>query len=177
VGSAHTLDGDIQTDCLTSTSPSDTYGPCSSTTYVIYPSSCTGPSACSSGPIPVVFVPTGTSSALVTGAATGPGVLDQAVASGFPFYNPTNYEAWAGTCADAQPASSFIEGLTSVPGSTGLIWPGNPNVTLFAQPLTLVASNYGTNVTATHVADSNCTLGEKYTYAIPSNPKSPPATR
>lgn len=168
-----TLNANIQTDCLevlTGTA-TDTYGPCTSTD-VVYPSSCDGPAACSVGPVPIVFVPPASPSDLVTSAANPNGTFYQASATGFPFY--TNYEAWAGTCADAEPASSFIEGLTSVPGSTAMIWPGNPDVTLFAQPLTMTATDFGTSVSVTHVADSNCTQGEQYTYILPTQSQVPP---
>ncbi len=166
-----TLTASVQTECLTSTSPSDTYGPCPATTDVIYPASCTaGTSPCSSSasePVPVVFVPFGLpSDRVISGASPGTSPANSASASGFPYYT-TNYQAWVGTCADAEPAASFVEGLTSIPGENALIWPQNPSVTLFAQ--TLTSSSYGTTVTVTHASDSSCTSGEAYSYTIPSS--------
>jgi Prokaryotic N-terminal methylation motif len=168
---ATTLSAPVQTACLLSTSPSDSYGTCPATTDVIYPSSCTaGAAPCSgssSNPVPVVFVPTGfPSDRLISGANPGASPSSEASATGFPYYT-TNYEAWAGTCADAQPPASFVEGLTSIPSENALIWPGNPAVTLFAQPLT--SSSYGDTITVTHAGDSSCTTGEAYTYSVPSS--------
>ncbi len=160
-----TLDGPVQTQCVR-TSPL-TYTVCNTTTDVIYPSSCTaGASPCSgpgmaADPIPVVFVPNGSAPARVISGATA---TTQASTTGFPFI--TNYQAWAGTCADAQPASNFVEGLTAVPGQAAPIWPGNPMVNLFAQDLT--SSSYGKVVTVSHAADANCTSGETYSYTVPA---------
>jgi hypothetical protein len=166
-----TLTASVQAECLTSTSPSDSYGPCPASTDVIYPTSCTaGTAPCSgslSNPVPVVFTPFGLpSDRVVSGANPGGATPTAASASAYPWY-ATNYQAWAGTCADAEPAAAFIEGLTSVPGEDALVWPQNPNVTLFAQ--TLTSSSYGTTVTVTHASDSVCTSGETYSYTIPSS--------
>jgi type II secretory pathway pseudopilin PulG len=168
---ATTLTAPVQTDCLLSTSPSDTYGSCPATTDVIYPTSCTaGASPCSgssANPVPVVFVPTGhPSDRIVSGANPAASPENDASATGFPYYT-TNYEAWSGTCADAEPAADFVEGLTSIPSENALMWPGNPVVTIFAQPLT--SSSYGQTVTVTHGSDSSCTSGETYTYSVPSS--------
>ena len=168
---ATTLTGPVQADCLLSTSPSATYGACPATTDVIYPTSCVaGSSPCSgsaSNPVPVVFYPFGqpSSDRVISGANPGAATPSSASATAYPFY--TNYEAWAGTCADAQPAADFVEGLTSIPSENGLIWPGNPAVTLFAQPLT--SSSFGDTVTVTHASDSSCADGEVYTYSVPSS--------
>jgi hypothetical protein len=163
---ATTLDGPVQAECITGVGPV-TYSVCPSTTDVIYPTSCTaGASPCSSaGAIPVVFVPNGSPSARVIAGATGPGTGNEAATTGFPFL--TNYQAWAGTCADAAPASGFVEGLTAVPNQTALIWPSNPNITLFGQVVT--SSAYGKTVTVTHAADSDCSSGETYSYSVPSS--------
>jgi len=162
-----TLTGPVQTRCLSSTG---SYIACPSTTDIIYPTSCTAASSPCSGsasdPVPVVFEPTGTPSALLVTGASGPGAAGEASITGFPFYS-TNYEAWAGTCADAQPAAGFVEGLTAVPAQAALIWPGNPAVTIFAQALT--ASSYGHTVTATHASDADCTNGETYSYTVPAS--------
>jgi type II secretory pathway pseudopilin PulG len=168
---ATTLTAPVQTQCLLSTSPSDTYGSCPASSDVIYPTSCTaGSSPCSgsaANPVPVAFYPFGQppSDRVISGANPGTATPTAASATGYPYY--TNYEAWAGTCADAQPAANFIEGLTSIPSENALIWPGNPTVTLFAQPLT--SSSYGTTVTVSHTSDSSCTSGETYTYTVPSS--------
>jgi hypothetical protein len=163
---ATSLLGPVQSQCIHSVSPA-TYGSCAATIDVIYPSSCTaGASPCSaSGPVPVVFSPNGTPSARVIAGATGPGAGNQASTTGFPFL--TNYGAWAGTCADAQPGAAFVEGLTSVPGQAALIWPGNATITLFGQTVTV--PSYGGAVTVSHASDANCTSGETYTYLIPSS--------
>jgi hypothetical protein len=110
-----------------------------------------------------VFVPNGSAAARVLTGATA---LSPASTTGFPFF--TNYQAWAGTCADAQPAPSFVEGLTAVPGQNALVWPGNPVVNLFAEILS--SSSYGKTVTVTHAGDgTNCPSGETYSYAVPSS--------
>jgi Tfp pilus assembly protein PilV len=159
------LDGPVQTDCLSGS----TYVACSAaTTDVVYPTSCmAGTNPCSSqGPIPVVFEPFGDAAARVISAASGPGAVDEASTTGYPFFN--NYEAFAGTCVDALPTPTYVEGLTSYPGRNALIWPGNPNVTLFAEPVTV--SSYPATVTVTHASDADCANGETYTYSIPTAP-------
>jgi hypothetical protein len=166
-----TLTASVQTECLLSTSPSDTYGECPATTDVIYPTSCTAGTAPCSGsaanPVPVVFVPFGQpSDRVVSGANPGATPSAAASASGFPWYT-TNYQAWTGTCADAEPAAPYVEGLTADPGENALVWPQNPSATLFAQPLT--SSSYGKTVTVTHASDSVCTSGETYSYTVPSS--------
>ena len=59
---ATTLTAPVQTDCLLSTSPSDSYGSCPASIDVIYPTSCAaGASPCSGSsgnPVPVILVPT-----------------------------------------------------------------------------------------------------------------------
>ena len=165
------LNAAVETECLLSSSPSATYGTCPAATDVIYPSSCTaGTSPCSGSsslPVPVVFVPFGLpSDRVISGAGPAGNPATSASTTGFPYYT-TNYQAWAGTCADAQPSAAYVEGLTSVPGEAALIWPQNPTVALFAQ--TLTSSSYGRTVTVTHATDSSCTNGETYSYTIPSS--------
>ena len=159
------LDGPVQTDCLSGA----TYVACSAaTTDVVYPTSCmAGTNPCSSqGPIPVVFEPFGDAVARVISGASGPGAADEASTTGYPFFN--NYEAFAGTCVDALPTPTYVEGLTSYPGRNALIWPGNPNLTLFAEPVTV--SSYPAIITVTHASDADCANGETYTYSIPMAP-------
>jgi type II secretory pathway pseudopilin PulG len=159
------LDGPVQTDCLSGS----TYVACSgATTDVVYPTSCmAGTNPCSSqGPIPVVFEPFGDAAARVISGASGPGSADEASTTGYPFFN--NYEAFAGTCVDALPTPTYVEGLTSYPGRNALIWPGNPTVTLFAKPISV--STYPVTITVTHGTDADCSNGETYTYTISSAP-------
>ncbi len=161
-----TLVGPVQTQCVNTVSPLS-YAVCPSTVDVIYPSSCTaGASPCSgsaAAPIPVIFVPNGSPAARVLAGATA---ISQASTTAFPFI--TNYQAWAGTCADAQPAPSFVEGLTAVPGQSALIWAGNPVVNLFAEVLS--STSLGKTVTVTHAGDgTNCPSGETYSYTVPSS--------
>jgi hypothetical protein len=159
-----TLDGPVQADCLNGS----TYVACPGTTDVVYPTSCTaGSNPCSSqGAIPVVFEPFGNPADRIISGASGPGAADQASTTGYPFFN--NYEAFAGTCVDALPTPTYVEGLTSYPGHNALIWPGNPNVTLFAKPISV--STYPATITVTHASDADCSSGETYTYNVTAPP-------
>jgi type II secretory pathway pseudopilin PulG len=158
------LSGAVQTDCLSGS----TYIACPGTTDVVYPTSCmAGATPCSSqGPIPVVFEPFGAAADRIISGASGPGAANQATTTGYPFYN--NYEAFAGTCVDALPTPTYVEGLTSYPGSNALTWPGNPNVTLFAKLISVGA--YPDTITVTHAVDADCTSGETYTYHVTAPP-------
>ena len=159
------LDGPVQADCLSGS----TYVACSAaTTDVVYPTSCmAGTNPCSSqGAIPVVFEPFGDAAARIISGASGPGAAYEASANGYPFFN--NYEAFVGTCVDALPTPTYVEGLTSYPGRNALIWPGNPTVTLFAKPVSV--TTYPATITVTHASDADCANGETYTYSIPSAP-------
>jgi hypothetical protein len=159
-----TLDGPVQADCLSGS----TYVACPGTTDVVYPTSCTaGTNPCSSqGAIPVVFEPFGDASDRIISGASGPGAGDEASTTGYPFFN--NYEAFAGTCVDALPTPTYVEGLTSYPSQNALIWPGNPNVTLFAKPISV--STYPATITVTHASDADCSSGETYTYNVSAPP-------
>jgi hypothetical protein len=158
------LDGPVQTECLSGS----TYVACPGTTDVVYPTSCmAGTNPCSSqGAIPVVFEPFGDAAERIISGASGPGAADEASTTGYPFFN--NYEAFAGTCVDALPTPTYVEGLTSYPGQNALIWPGNPNVTLFAKPITV--STYPATITVTHAIDADCSSGETYTYNVSAPP-------
>ena len=159
-----TLIGPVQADCLSGS----TYVACPGTTDVVYPFSCVaGTNPCSSqGAIPVVFEPFGDAAERIISGASGTGPAGEASTTGYPFFN--NYEAFAGTCVDALPTPTYVEGLTSYPGRNALIWPGNPTVTLFAKPISV--STYPATVTVTHAIDADCSNGETYTYHVSAPP-------